>query len=106
MISSYDSSWKQEMTWKIEPRIVGCQKRTDSDRFLQNHVCASLNEDIHGILASTKLTVQTNKGTGQLQTQSMQDGLKKKMERNEQIEQLLTEIMACILISAKRPHFQ
>lgn len=54
------------MTWKIEPRIIGCQKRTDSDKFLQNNVSASLNENIHGILASAKLTVQTNKGTGQL----------------------------------------
>lgn len=61
------------MTWKIEPRIIDCQKRTDSDKFLQNHVSASLNENSHGILASAKLTVQTNKGTGQLHSQSMQD---------------------------------
>jgi len=67
----------------MEPRIVGCQKRTNSDRFLQNHVCTSRNEGIQGIWVSTKLTIQTNTDAGQLQTQSLQDDLKKKVEKNE-----------------------
>lgn len=59
-------------------------KGTDSDRFLQNHVCTSLKEDIHGILVSTKLTVPTVLASNKLSPGKINAGLKKKIERNEQ----------------------
>lgn len=60
----------------------------------------------YGTLVSTEPTVSTNRNTGQLQTQSMQNGLKMKTERNGESEQLLTEIKAGDHISAKCSHFQ
>lgn len=80
------------MTWKIEPQFAGCQKWTDSDSFLQNQACTSLNEDTCSILVSTKLTVQTSRGTSQLQTELIQDKCWSEEEENRKERAKLTAV--------------